>query len=146
MVSQANKKNKGDIYVFLFKQTDSNYYKTTINNTSISQNMQVLGIVIAIFILLFQHQLLEERGKWQKYLWAIFGIYSEKYHPDYIMLPKYILIFLHFLHLHLHNCAVITNISKHLEVLEFIMIIGLDYLRKKCETLNYRVIFWVSVN
>ena len=51
---------------------------------------------------------------------------SEKYLPDYIMLPKHILTFLHILHLHLYNCAVITNVSKNLEVLDLIKIIGLN--------------------
>lgn len=83
-------------HLFLFKQTSSKYCKTTISEISISQNTQLLGIVIAIFILLFQHQLIEERGIWQKYPWAIFGVYSEKSLPDYIMLSKHILAFFTF--------------------------------------------------
>lgn len=50
------------LYFFLNKPAPSTV-KTTINEISISQNIQLLEIVIAIFIFLFQHQHLEERGK-----------------------------------------------------------------------------------
>ena len=55
-------KNPRDIsmYFFLDKPAQSTV-KTTVNETSISQNAQFLGNVIAIFIFLFQHQYLGER-------------------------------------------------------------------------------------
>ena len=50
------------MYFFLDKPAPSTV-KTTVNETSISQNAQVLGNVIAIFIFLFQHQYLSRRKK-----------------------------------------------------------------------------------
>lgn len=62
-VNHGNK-NPRDIsmYFFLDKPAPSTV-KTTVNETSISQNAQLLGNVIAIFIFLFQHQYLGERTK-----------------------------------------------------------------------------------
>lgn len=56
-------KTQGTHLYFFLNNPAPSTVKTTINEISISQNIQLLEIVIAIFILLFQHQHLEERGK-----------------------------------------------------------------------------------
>jgi len=48
---------------FLLDKPAPSTVKTTVNETSVSQDAQLLGNVIAIFIFLFQHQYLGERSK-----------------------------------------------------------------------------------